>query len=252
MSEGGSLLRAANLSASYGRRSVLRDVSLEVREGEFWFFLGPNGEGKTTLLRCVLGMLKPASGNLWMSPDLKGRELIGFVPQRCDLNPTLPTTVREFVLLGLVGIRCDAGERQSRLGWALERVGLSAKASDDYWSLSGGQRQRASVARALVRRPRLLVLDEPTNGLDLSTEESLLSFLSDLNRTEHITILFVTHDLAIAARYGSHFALFHHGTVIAGSGDQVLRGDTLQRTYGLPVDISRDAAGMATVHLGAA
>ena len=245
------LLKAQGLSAAYGRRAVLRDVSLAVNEGEFWFVLGPNGGGKTTLLRCVLGLLRPRAGTLWLNPALGGHAGVGFVPQRCDLNPTLPTTVEEFVLLGLVGVgRCARGERGERLGWALDQVGLGGRRGHSYWSLSGGQRQRALVARALVRRPRLLVLDEPTNGLDLSAEESLLASLAGLNARERLTILFVTHDLAVAARHGSHFALVRDGSVTAGPRETVLRGDTLGRTYGVAVDIGRDAAGVATVHLG--
>ena len=243
------LVKTEGLSVSYGKRTILRDVRLDIRVGDFWFLLGPNGQGKTTLLRCILGLLKPQSGSLWISPELQGRQRIGFVPQRCDLNPTLPTTVREFVLLGLVGIRAKRVECEKRLAWALEKVGLGAKGASSYWSLSGGQRQRALVARALVRRPRLLILDEPTNGLDLTTEESLLGFLAELNEKENITLLFVTHDLTIAARHGSHFALFHDLTVTAGPGPEVLVGNHLEETFGLPVDISRDQKGMATVHL---
>jgi ABC-type Mn2+/Zn2+ transport system ATPase subunit len=247
------LVHARELAMAFGRRVVLQQVNLTIAAAEFWFFLGPNGQGKTTLLRCILGMLKPTGGTLALGPALAGRagrERIGFVPQRCDLNPTLPTTVREFARLGLVGISCTAAEADERLRWALDKVGLASRRHASYWSLSGGQKQRALLARALVRRPRLLVLDEPTNGLDLSTEEGLLNFLTELHEKEGITILFVTHDLAIAARHGTHFALFHDNTVTAGPGEKVLHGDSLKRTFGLPVDISRDAAGMATVHLG--
>jgi ABC-type Mn2+/Zn2+ transport system ATPase subunit len=248
----GPLLEATGLCLSYGRKEILRDVNFQIGEGEFWFFLGPNGQGKTTLLRSILGMLKPRFGSLWRSPSLVGYERIGFVPQRCDLNPTLPTTVREFVLMGLVGIACNRAERLDRLSWSLEKVGLSDKQNDDYWSLSGGQRQRALVARALVRRPRLLVLDEPTNGLDLPTEASLLGFLASLNEREKLTMVFVTHDLALAARHASHFALFHDATVSAGPAATMLHAGMLARTYGLRVDIGRTADGIATVHLGAA
>lgn len=238
MSDIAPLLRAAGLSAAYGRRTILRDVNLEIGRGEFWFFLGPNGQGKTTLLRCFLGMLRPRSGELWRNPSLEGHQGIGFVPQQCDLNPNLPTTVKEFVLLGLSGIRCARREQVERLAEALQKVGLEGKQDNDYWRLSGGQRQRALVARALVRRPNLLILDEPTSGLDLSAEESLLRFLCDLNQKEKLTILCVTHDLPLAARYGSHFALFHDGIVIAGSKEQVLHKENLDRAYGLPVGLA--------------
>jgi zinc transport system ATP-binding protein len=166
------LLKATGLSLGYGRRMVLRGVNLSVSPGEFWFLLGPNGEGKTTLVRAILGALPPRSGRLWLDPELGRRERIGFVPQRCDINPTLSTTLGEFTMLGLVGIATPAHERRERLAWALDKVGLGRLEEKDYWALSGGQRQRALVARALVRRPSVLILDEPTNGLDLAQQRT--------------------------------------------------------------------------------
>ena len=106
------LLKATGLSLGYGRRMILQAVDLSVSPGEFWFFLGPNGEGKTTLVRAILGALPPRSGRLWLDPELGRRERIGFVPQRCDINPTLPTTLGEFTTLGLVGIAAPAHERR--------------------------------------------------------------------------------------------------------------------------------------------
>src|SRR3972149_11145426 len=156
-------LPISGLVLAYGRRIILEDVNLEVRSGQFYFFLGPNGSGKTPLLRAILGVLRPRTGALWLHPDLARLDQIGFVPQRCDINPTLPTTVREFVLLGLVGLRASRNEESERLDWALDRVRLAGLGTKDYWSLSGGQRQRALVARALVRRPRPPIFDEPTN-----------------------------------------------------------------------------------------
>jgi ABC-type Mn2+/Zn2+ transport system ATPase subunit len=241
------IVRTAGVRLGYGRRVVLTQVDFQMRPGEFWFFLGPNGEGKTTLLRAILGMVRPQAGQLWIHPELGQRERIGFVPQRCDINPTLPTTVREFVLLGLVGIYTDRREAAVRLGWALERVGLGGLEGKDYWSLSGGQRQRALVARALVRRPSVLILDEPTNGLDLAAEDAVLRFLAGLNRKEQQTLLFVTHNLAIAARYATHIALFHAGEVMSGPRQDVLNRQTLERIYGVAVEISSNPPGASVV-----
>jgi ABC-type Mn2+/Zn2+ transport system ATPase subunit len=241
------IVRTAGLRLGYGRRVVLTHVDFQMRLGEFWFFLGPNGEGKTTLLRAILGILRPQTGQLWVHPELGQRQRIGFVPQRCDINPTLPTTVREFVLLGLVGIDTDRREAAVRLGWALERVGLGGLEGKDYWSLSGGQRQRALVARALVRRPSVLILDEPTNGLDLAAEDAVLRFLAELNHKQQQTLLFVTHNLAIAARYATHIALFHAGEVVSGSRQEVLNRQTLERTYGVAVEVSANQSGAPVV-----
>ena len=241
------VLRARNLRLGYGRRPVLDEVRLDVRPAEFWFFVGPNGEGKSTLLKAILGELRPQEGELSLSPELASRDKIGFVPQRCDLNPALPTTVREFVSLGLVGLRLVEDGADERLSQALDRVGLGGRAQESYWSLSGGQRQRALVARALIRRPSFLILDEPTNGLDLSAEYGLLDTLAELNRTEGLTMLFVTHTLGLASRYASHMALFHEGRVRAGPAPEVLTAENLGSTYHVPVEVEPDRSGNLSV-----
>ena len=246
---GNAILETHGLALGYGRRVILNGVTLAIRPGEFWFLLGPNGEGKTTFVRTVLGLMRPLAGQLWRHPDLEDRTHVGFVPQRCDLNPTLPTTLREFVRLGLVGMRTPRADRAERLIWALARTGLGGLAEQDYWSLSGGQRQRALIARALVRQPRVLVLDEPTNGLDLEAEDTALRFLAALNRQEQHTVLFVTHNIALAARYATHVALFHAGSVVAGPSQAVLRRETLARIYGVAVEMTTDPSGTVAVRV---
>jgi len=233
-----AILRATALSLGYGSVTVLHDINWEVRPGQFWVFLGQNGGGKTTFLKAVLGLLTPQAGSLWLHPDLASRERIGFVPQRCDLNQTLPTTVREFVLLGLVGIQASHMEQKERLAWALAKMNLSGLAEQSYWALSGGQRQRALVARALVRRPTLLVLDEPTNNLDPPMEDALLQLLHMLNREESLTILFVTHNVGIAAHYATHVGLLHAGTLSAGPRQHTLTVENLSLVYGGSTNLS--------------
>lgn len=226
------VISARGLNLGYDRTPILQNINWSVAPGEVWFLIGPNGRGKSTLLKAVLGQLHTTSGELAVAC---GREKIGFVPQRCDLNPALPTTVREFTSLGLVNLGVTRAEAGVRLREALALVKLDDRAEADYWSLSGGQRQRALLARALIRRPDLLILDEPTNGLDVPSEEALLACLEELRRNRTITILFVTHDLSLAARHATHVALFAAGTVRGGSRQAMLVPERLRETFGTSV-----------------
>jgi ABC-type Mn2+/Zn2+ transport system ATPase subunit len=244
------MIEARGLVLAYDGRVVLRDVDITIRPGEFWFLLGPNGAGKTTLLRALLGVLRPFAGRLALHPDLAGRRRVGVVPQRCDLNPALPTTVREFVLLGTVGARARRREERERLAWALERAGLAGMERRSYWALSGGQRQRALVARALVRRPSLLILDEPTSNLDPAAEDAFLRLLVELRRAQALTLVFVTHDVEVAARYGTHLALVSAGRVRAGVAQDLLTPDILGDVFGVAMHIVPDPLGAVAIHVG--
>ena len=242
-------LRQAALG--YGGHTVLRDVDLEVHPGEFWCLLGPNGEGKTTLIKTLLGALRPRRGGVYRNPEMFRRGRVSYVPQRLELNPVLPTSVREFVLSGLVGVKADAARRRSRLERVLSLVGLTGSVSRNYWTLSGGQRQRAMVARALIRNPGLLVIDEPTAGLDLAAAQAVLDVLEDLHATYGVTIVFVTHDLATAARYATHVALFRGGVVTAGPKAEIATDRALTQTFGVPVSMGTGFGGDAAEQDGA-
>ena len=243
------ILKMNGLWITYGKRTVLKNVNIQVKAGEFWFFLGPNGVGKTTLLRALLGMLQPQQGQIYLHPEFTRGNFIGFVPQRCDLNPTLPTTVGEFVLLGLAGIRMKKREGFERLCWSLKKMKLEEMKDKDYWSLSGGQRQRALVARALIRRPKFLIVDEPTKDLDLTSADALMESLTDLNRKENLTVLFVTHDLTLAAHYATHIALFLDGSVQGGPCHIILSQENLEKAYGVPVSIWHEPSGALNVRI---
>jgi zinc transport system ATP-binding protein len=247
---GEAIFEAAGLRLSYNGRPVVENVNLRICAGEFWFLIGPNGQGKTTLLLGMLGRLRPAAGRAARRGDFARPDRVGFVSQQCDTNPTLPTTVREFVGLGLTGIRANRAERRAKLSWALGKVGLEGMENRDFWSLSGGQRQRAFVARALVRQPRVLVADEPASGLDLSVETFLYRSLSELNRDERLTLILVTHDLAVAARYGTHIALVHDCAVDAGTKEEILQPGRLAQAYRVPIEVSPESSGAVSVRLG--
>lgn len=240
MSEAGAdvLLEIRGLELAYAGRSVLAGVDLEVRAGESWFLLGTNGSGKTTLLRAILGLLAPRAGVIRRHPRLAAPARLGFVPQVTGINPSLSTSVREFVSLGLAGARLPRASHGERLRWAMARVGLEGFERKDFWSLSGGQQRRTLVARALVRRPGWMVLDEPTEGLDVGTEELLLRTLDALHRDEGVTLFFVTHKLSIAARHATHVALFHDGRVSSGRRDEVLASEPARRIFGAELGTS--------------
>lgn len=218
-------LRAA--SVGYGAEPVLRAVEWEVHEGETWFLLGRNGSGKTTLLRALLGLLPIAAGTLERDPTRASRARIGFVPQRCEISPSLPTTVREFVLLGLVGLPSVRSERAERLGAALARTGLAGLAEHSYWSLSGGQRQRALVARALVRDPALLIFDEATSALDAQSERLVQKAVDRLMRGR--TVVVIAHRLS-TVRKADQIVVLENGAISRiGSHEELLEEPGLYR-----------------------
>jgi len=238
------LLSIQHATLSYGRRPVLQDVSFDIRSGEFWCFIGPNGEGKTTLIKALLGAMRPRRGRIARRRDVFGKGRVSYVPQRLELNPVLPTSIREFVLGGLAGVRADGVQCRSRLRQVLDLVGLSQRMEHrNYWTLSGGQRQRAMVARALIRDPRLLIVDEPIAGLDFAAAEAVLRVLDQLNQQHSVTIVFVTHDLPIAGAYATHIALFRGGRVRAGRKSQVLDGDALSATFGVAIAVTDEGDG---------
>jgi ABC-type Mn2+/Zn2+ transport system ATPase subunit len=235
------------LRLAYGGRVVLDRVNFNIHEGEFWCFLGSNGQGKTTLIKALLGALAPKYGLIKPREDVFAKRKVSYVPQRLELNPVLPTSVAEFITSGLVGIKTHSEQRRKRLERVLELMGLKGSHDRNLWTLSGGQRQRALVARALIRDPSLLIVDEPTAGLDLTAAQSVLKVLRDLNSTYKVTIVFVTHELQIAADYGSHIALFRDGQVTAGPKAQVMTSENMQKTFGVPIKVNDHGNGKLEV-----
>ena len=210
------VLFARALALSYGSTKVLEGVDLDIRRGEFWALLGPNGAGKTTLVNAMLGVHAPSGGILKRHKEFGTASRIGFVPQAAALNRAMPTTVREFVGLGTVGLPDAATLRKTRVDQALDMLEMRPFARKDLWTLSSGQRQRALVARARVRDPYLLIMDEPTTGLDIRSERRLLQIVEDLRERHRITVVLVTHNLQIARSHATHAAIFHRGKVRNG------------------------------------
>lgn len=195
-------LRLDQVNFYYGEQHILQDISLNIPKGQFTLVVGPNGSGKTTLLRLIGGLLEPHSGTITLdglSPDVAQQQgAIHLVPQIYNKNAAqFPATVREVV--GLPLHQYEQAERSQRLQDALTLVGMNDFADRRIGALSGGQQQRVMLAQALARKPKYILLDEPTSGIDFETSEQLYNILHSLG-TEGITIMMVTHDLLEAAK----------------------------------------------------
>jgi ABC-type Mn2+/Zn2+ transport system ATPase subunit len=223
------LVQLSGASFGYGRKPVLEEVDLEVRPGDVLGIVGPNGAGKTTLFRGILGLLKPLRGRVE-----RNTRALGYVPQRESLDPIYPLTVGEVVSMGgyrrLSGFRRPTREDRELSLRCLERVGLDHRVGEQFASLSGGQRQRALVARALMAKPALLLLDEPTSGVDQAAAERILALLKELE-LEGMAVLLVSHQLGLLREAVRDVLLVSDGHVRRGTGDELFDVDALDRFF---------------------
>lgn len=197
-----SAIAFENVSFSYGESSILSAVNLEIEEYSFMYIVGPNGGGKTTLLRLILGLLKPTEGTITLFGNLPHlhQSQIGYVPQHIQYDPQFPINVLEIVLMGRLGKSMGGHFTLDDYQIARKSLALVDMASFEqkgFANLSGGQRQRVLIARALACQPRLLLLDEPTANLDADFEKRLMQILDEIKAT--MTILVVSHDLDYVA-----------------------------------------------------
>ncbi len=226
------LLELRGASFAFGSRTVLAGVDLAIRRGDLLGILGPNGAGKTTLLRGLLGLLRPSAGSLRRSTAR-----LGYVPQRESLDRVYPLTVEEVVWMGsygrLSGWRGVPRDTRARAAALLARVELADASRELFSSLSGGQRQRALIARALLAEPDVLLLDEPTSGVDAPTQVAILELLAELNAERELAVLLVSHQFGLT-RSAVHEALWvADGGVRRGPADELLSSERLDELFGL-------------------
>lgn len=231
--------RLRDVSVGYDGRPVLRHADLDIEWGRMVGVIGPNGSGKSTLIKCIAGTLRPSTGSVTVGGHAAGsreaRGLVGYVPQREVVNWDFPVTVSDVVMMG----------RTTRLGWlrfpgkddreavheALELVGMEKMANRQIGQLSGGQQQRVFLARALAGGGKLLLLDEPLNGVDAGTQEAIGALLRDV-RASGGTVIMATHDLQLAANWCDSLVMVNHAIIAHARPQEALRPEVLRGTYG--------------------
>lgn len=215
------LIRLDKVSVRYSREEVLSNVSLSLHDNCITTLIGPNGAGKTTLVRVVLGLIKPSSGQLWSKPRLR----VGYMPQKLHIDRTMPLTVGRFLNIGLK-------PEKHQLQLTLEQVGAQHLLKHSFHDLSGGETQRVLLARALLRDPELLVLDEPVQGVDVNGQTELYQLISAIRKQRQCGILMISHDLHLVMSSTDHVVCLNRHICCSGHPERVSNDPTFIELFG--------------------
>jgi zinc transport system ATP-binding protein len=241
VSEQNVLFDIDGISLRYGSELILDNVTLQVKRGDFLALIGPNGSGKSTLIRIVLGLLKPGKGTVRiMGQDLdefNAWHRLGYVPQKVtDLDPLFPASVKEVVAMGLLSDkkwpRFMNSDDEALIDEALDLMEMRRYKNRRVWALSGGQQQRVFIARALASRPEILLLDEPTAGVDGATQERFYDMLERINREKGVTMILVTHDIGVITKHVNKVACLNQKLVFHGSHEDFCESDQAITLFG--------------------
>jgi ABC-type Mn2+/Zn2+ transport system ATPase subunit len=239
------VVRFEDVSVEREGRLVLERIGFSLRAGHFLGVVGPNGAGKTTLLRALLGLVPIAAGRIEVlgRPPGAARGEIGYVPQRHTIASTFPATVRDVVALGRLGLPGTRGLRlrlapadREAVTLALRRVGMAERAEQPVGRLSGGEQRRVMLAQALCASQRLLVLDEPTIGLDLPAEQGFYALLRDLEKELGLTVIAVSHDLLALASEADELVCINRTMHVHGNPEDVVHSHALREAYNCEFD----------------
>jgi zinc/manganese transport system ATP-binding protein len=240
-----------------GGRTIWSDLSLSVARGEFVAILGPNGAGKSTLIKAVLGLLPLADGRASVlgRPPGEANDRIGYLPQRRNFDAGTRIRGVDIVKLGLDGARWgipipglpSRARDAARVAEVIELVDATVYARKPIGELSGGEQQRLLIAQALVRRPELLVLDEPLDSLDLPNQAAVAALVRRICREENVAVLLVAHDINPILSYLDRVVYIAGGAAVEGSPEQVISSETLSRLYGAPIEVLRASDGRLVV-----
>lgn len=225
---------------SYTSEEVIKDISLSINKGDYVGIVGPNGGGKSTLLKLMLGVLKPSDGNVKLFgtgiDDFKDWHKIGYVPQKNYVEINFPITVQEVVAMGRYGKRglfhFPTKEDKEKVLLSLKQVGMIEYKDRPMSDLSGGQQQRVFIAKALATEPEVIFLDEPTVGIDVKTQKQFYSLLQTLNKEFSLTLVLVTHELEVVAHESTKLGYINRTLEYYGKPDEFLKGKYFQELIG--------------------
>ena len=228
-----------NLSIGYMGQPILSGISLSICRTSFTAILGANGSGKSTLLKTLLGLQQPISGTVSISTPNNAQPVFGYVPQAISLDPLYPLTGFDVVLMGSYG-RVRPGRLVSHDERSFVRKCLRAAMAEEFAykkfsELSGGQKQRVLIARALVTKPDVLVMDEPTAGVDAQATHTLLEFISQIHEKQQLTTFLVTHDLALVRKHAQHVIWLHGGKALYGTTAELLSPEYMREIFEMEI-----------------
>jgi zinc transport system ATP-binding protein len=224
-------IQVKNLSYKYKDYLVLDDVSFDIEKGCIAAIIGPNGSGKTTLLKNIIGLYEPYSGEVWIDgkKPSRARERMAYVPQRFEFERSIPITILEFLRL----YKCGNGRhKDENTDLVLKSVGLEGMKNHRLGELSGGQFQRVMIARALLHEKDILILDEPSTGIDLAGERTVYDLITEINKTRQATCLIVSHELNIVNKYAKTVICLNKKLCCYGPPESVITPENLKNLFG--------------------
>ena len=217
------LIQVEHLGLAFATKKLFSNLSFTIASGDFFCLLGANGTGKTTLIKLILQQLAPNKGKITLAEPLQHTGSIGYVPQFRNISHDYPLSIKNFVSLKLADSLIPwltKAEKQAVVQ-ALKLTGLTIKQNQKLGTASGGEKQRAYLAQAILNRPQLLILDEPTASLDQDAKYEVLEVVKQLNEAFNMTIIFISHDWPLVKKYGKHFLELKNGTYFKGSTEQL-------------------------------
>jgi zinc transport system ATP-binding protein len=234
-----------DITVRYDHRPVVENITVDVNEGTFLGLIGPNGGGKTTVLKVILGLIRPQRGEVLVygkPPEHARRHgLVGYVPQHPLADLGFPVSVFDVAMMGRyskIGLLHRAGKRdRERVNEMLERVKMADLRDRPIGELSGGQQQRVLIARALAAEPRILLMDEPLTGIDAGTQEAFYSLLKDLRKTLNLTVVMASHDIGVIPHHVGEIACINRQMHVHGRPTEVLTVEGLKKVYGCEVEL---------------